>query len=128
MLDPLLRELARDANFAAFTTQLRNGFPQTSIMWVDCDDDHILINTEVGRKKYTNVLANPKVNVLVWDRTNPYRYIEVRGEVVKRIEGAKARSHIDTLSTKYTGKAYGLPIKTARVLLLIQPLRQRHQG
>ena len=128
MLDPLLEELARGANFAAFTTLLDGGQPQTSIMWVDCDSDHVLINTEVERLKFRNVQLDPRVDVVVWDRDNPYRYVEVRGVVAETVSGSEAREHIDSLSVKYTGKAYANPIGSPRVILKITPSRQRRQG
>lgn len=48
-LDPEIRSLAQAANFAAFTVHLGSGDAMTHVMWVDADDDHILINTEVQR-------------------------------------------------------------------------------
>ena len=44
MLDAAARELAQGKNFAAPTTLLPGGQPSTQVMWVDADDDHILIN------------------------------------------------------------------------------------
>ena len=51
MLDENIKSLAQAKNFAAFTTLLPSGQPMTHVMWVDADDEHILINTEVGRQK-----------------------------------------------------------------------------
>jgi hypothetical protein len=31
---------------------LRSGRPMTHVMWVDADEDHILINTEAHRAKF----------------------------------------------------------------------------
>ena len=38
-------------------------------MWVDADDDHVLINTEVHRAKYKAISANPNVTVTIWGST-----------------------------------------------------------
>ena len=54
-LHPKVIELARGDNFGALTTLLPDGHPQTQVMWVDADDEHLLINTEVHRQKFTNV-------------------------------------------------------------------------
>jgi PPOX class probable F420-dependent enzyme len=81
-LHPKVVELARGKNFAALTTLLPDGHPQTQVMWVDADDDHLLINTEVHRQKYKNVERDPRVTLTVWDREDLYRFVEVRGEVV----------------------------------------------
>ena len=55
MLDENIKSLAQAKNFAAFTTLLPGGQPMTHVMWVDADDEHILINTEVDRQKARNV-------------------------------------------------------------------------
>jgi PPOX class probable F420-dependent enzyme len=128
MLDSTARDLAQGKNFAAFTTLLPSGQPSTHVMWVDADDEHILINTETGRQKYANVERDPRVAVTVIDSESPYRYVEVRGRVVGKVTGAEARQHIDSLSEKYMGGPYSMPIATERVILQIEPERVRIQG
>jgi PPOX class probable F420-dependent enzyme len=125
VLDPAARKLAKDPNFAAFTTLLPDGHPMTHIMWVDCDDEHVLINTERHRQKAKNVRRDPRVTVTIWDQDEPYRYAEVRGEVTETVAGPEARAHIDSLSMKYYGHEYRNQIQSERVLLRIKPLRQR---
>ena len=124
MLDPKIRDLCRAKNFATLTTLFADGAPQTNVMWVDCDDDHILINTEVHRAKARNVSADPRVSVVIWEAGNPYSYAEVRGRVVESITGDSARAHIDSLSQRYTGVDYANPIQSERVILRIAPDRQ----
>ncbi len=128
MLDERARDLARGNNFAAFTTLLPDGAPSTHVMWVDADDEHVLINTEVGRQKYRNVVQDPRVVVTVIDAETPYRYAEVRGRVTRIVTGEEARHHIDTVSEKYTGGPYANPIQTERVILEITPERVRYNG
>jgi PPOX class probable F420-dependent enzyme len=123
MLDQTVRDLASGPNFAAFTTLMPSGHPQTHVMWVGCDDDHVLINTEVHRQKYRNVTADPRVTVTIIDAGNPYHYAEVRGRVVGTITGERARAHIDELSMKYRGAPYAAAIKSERVVLQIEPER-----
>ncbi len=64
-----------------------------------------MVNTEVHRQKYKNVERDPRVTLTTRDEQNPYRYAEVRGQVVETV-GAGARDHIDELSQKYTGGDY----------------------
>jgi PPOX class probable F420-dependent enzyme len=123
MLDDAVRALASGPNFAALTTLMASGQPQTHVMWVGCDDDHVLINTEVHRQKYRNVARDPRVTVAIIDVTNPYSYAEVRGRVVETVTGDEARAHIDELSVKYTGKPYANPVQSERVILRIAPDR-----
>jgi PPOX class probable F420-dependent enzyme len=125
MLEEGVRQLARGRNFAAFTTLLPDGRPMTHVMWVDCDDDHVLINTESHRQKAKNIRRDPRVTVTIWDRDDPYHYAEVRGEVVETVAGPEARAHIDSLSLKYYGHEYRNRIQSQRLLLRIKPLRQR---
>ncbi len=112
------------------TTLLPDGQPQSSIVWVDYDGEHILINTTLERRKGRNMQANPKVTVLVIDPKNGSRWIEVRGRVVEITqEGAEA--HADKLTQLYDGKQhfYGdiYPVeqkyKETRVIVRIEPLK-----
>ncbi len=128
MLDPAIRELAKGKNFAAITTMTSAGRPMTHLIWVDADDDHLLFNTEVERAKFKAVEHDPRVSVVIWDASNPYRYAEVRGRVVATDSGPKARAHIDELAQKYTGGPYANPIGSDRVILEVEPDRQRLQG
>lgn len=125
MLDDKVRRLAREANFATITTLLADGDPATHVMWIDCDDDHLLINTETGRAKFRNVQRDPRVSVVIWDHDDAYSYVEVRGRVVESVAGPDARRHIDELSQKYHGKPYSNRIETERVILKVAPDRQR---
>lgn len=121
-LDPDLKTLATGKNFAALSTLLADGQPQTQVMWVHADDDHLIINTEIHRAKYKNTARDPRVTVTVMDAENPYRYVEARGRVVGEIRGAEARANIDELSRKYGGSDYPADaIQTERIVLKIAP-------
>jgi PPOX class probable F420-dependent enzyme len=125
MLDPVIRDLARGKNFGAISFHFANGSIGTHPMWVDADDDHVLINTEVHRTKYKAIQANPNVTVTVWSSENPYAYAEVRGKVTSEVRGPEARAGIDALARKYTGSDYKPEIQSERVILQITPDRQR---
>ncbi len=128
MFDDAAKELLTGKNFAAVSTLLPGGQPSTHMMWVDADDEHVLINTEVERQKYRNIRHDPRVAVMVFDAANPYRYAEIRGRVVGTVTGTEAREHIDQLSEKYTGKPYGNPIGSERVIIQVEAERVRSQG
>src|SRR3712207_9522983 len=102
-LHPSVLELARGQNFAALTTLLPSGHPQTQVMWVDADDKHLLINTEVHRQKFRNVERDPRVTIMIWEMEDPYRFVEVRGEVVEKMRGPEARAHIDEIGKRRVG-------------------------
>jgi PPOX class probable F420-dependent enzyme len=124
-LDTSVRDYAQAANFAVLTVHLPSGAAMSHVMWVDADDDHVLINTEVHRDKFRAVERDPRVTVLVWQRDNPYSYAEIRGRVVATVTGPEARAHIDALSRKYRGQDYDPDnITSERVILKIAPDKQ----
>ncbi len=115
--------MATAKNFAMLTTLRPDGHPATQVMWVDADDECILINTEKHRRKYRNVRNDPRVTVTLWQLENPYEYIEIRGVVEEFIEGEVARQHIDKLAQRYFGRPYdATQIESERVILRIRPL------
>jgi PPOX class probable F420-dependent enzyme len=123
LLDERTIELATGKNFAVFTTLRPDGHPASQVMWVDADADHLLINTEVHRRKFRNVLADPRVTVTIWQADNPYEYREIRGVVDEIVRGEPARDHIDRLALRYFGRLYDPDeIESERVILRIRPL------
>lgn len=128
-LDPAIQELAQAANFAALTVHLESGAMMTHVMWVDADDDHILLNTEIHRVKFRMVERDPRVTVIVWVKDDPYRFAEVRGRVVDKVIGPAAEAHIEALAHLYTGAHHETRIRNAdhleRVILKIAPEVQR---
>ena len=116
--------MASGRNFAVLTTLMEDGTPQSHVMWVDHDDEHILINTEIHRQKYRNIRRDPRATVTILDADSGYSYSEIRGTVVDEVGGAEARRHIDELSHRYFGKPYSNPIQSERVILKIRPDRE----
>ncbi len=126
MLEAKTVEMATGKNFATFTTLRPDGQPSSQVMWVDCDDECLLINTEKHRRKFRNVQNDPRVVVTMWKLEDPYTYIEVRGHVIEIIEGLPARRHADTLAMRYFGRPYDPDqIESERVILRIRPLAKR---
>ncbi|HLM29475.1 MAG TPA: TIGR03618 family F420-dependent PPOX class oxidoreductase [Acidimicrobiales bacterium] len=126
MLDQTIRTLAATGqNFAAVTTLLPDGTPMTQPLWVDADDEHLLLNTEVHRQKFRNVSRDPRITIAIWDPSQPYNYVEVRGEVIETITGPEARSHIDQLSQRYMGRDYPGQIESERVILKVAPTKRQ---
>ncbi len=128
MLDPKIRDLARDRNFCTISVRLPHGDIATHVMWVDATDDHVLVNTEVHRAKYRAIQADPRVTVMVWRLDDPYVYAEVRGVVDSEVRGVEARAHIDALAQRYSGTDYAGEIRSERVILRIAPTRTLMRG
>jgi PPOX class probable F420-dependent enzyme len=83
-----------------FTTIGGDGQPQSSLVWVDVDGACARINTTLERQKGRNLLANPKVSLLVVDPDNTARYIQIRGDA--ELVTAGALDHLDALTRTYT--------------------------
>jgi PPOX class probable F420-dependent enzyme len=125
MLDPEIRELAQGKNFAALTVLPSDGHPMTHVMWIDADDHHLLINTELGRAKAIAMDNDPRVTVAIWDTNDPYHYAEVRGRIVDSFTGEDAEAHIHKLNAKYVGGPYEFGPADLRIVYRVEPLRQR---
>jgi PPOX class probable F420-dependent enzyme len=97
------RDLFQQKAFAAFTTVMPDGAPQTTPVWVDFQNGEIWVNSAVGRQKDRNVRRDPRVALAIVDPDNPYRYVEVRGRV-REITQEGADAHIDAMARKYLGQ------------------------
>jgi PPOX class probable F420-dependent enzyme len=83
-----------------FTTMLPDGQPQSSLVWVDYDGTCARVNTTLERRKGRDLLANPRVTLLVVDPDDTSRFVQVRGDAELVIEGAE--EHLDELTRRYT--------------------------
>jgi PPOX class probable F420-dependent enzyme len=94
-LDLLTRPLC-----GVFTTMGTDGQPQSSLVWVDYDGQCARVNTTLERQKGRNVLADPRVSLLVVDPDDTARFTQIRGEVELVTDGAIA--HLDALTRRFT--------------------------
>ena len=82
------------------TTMGPDGQPQSSLVWVDVEHGAAVVNTTLERQKGRNILADPKVSLLVVDPDDTSRYIQIRGDAELASEGAL--DHLDAMTRKYT--------------------------
>ena len=82
------------------TTMGADGQPQSSLVWVDHDGTCARVNTSLERQKGRNLLADPRVSLLVVDPDNTARFIQVRGDAELVTDGAL--EHLDELTRRYT--------------------------
>ena len=82
------------------TTMLPGGQPQSSLVWVDHDGLCACFNSTLERQKGRNLLANPRLSLLVVDPDNTGRFIQIRGDAELVTEGAL--DHLDVLTRRYT--------------------------
>ncbi|MCC7106565.1 MAG: PPOX class F420-dependent oxidoreductase [Chloroflexi bacterium] len=101
-LSPDVQALLRNGSFASLATLMPDGSPQSTVIWIDTDGEHIVFNTAEGRQKPRNLRRDPRVAISVVDKDNPYKQAWFRGRVVEMTtEGADA--HIDLLAKRYLG-------------------------
>ncbi|MDA2934696.1 PPOX class F420-dependent oxidoreductase [Acidobacteria bacterium AH-259-D05] len=86
--------------FAHLATLMPDGRPQVTPVWCEFDGTHVLVNSAQGRQKDRNMRRDPRVSLSIADPDNPYRYLEVRGEVVE-VQEDTALEHINKLAKKY---------------------------
>ena len=96
-------DLFQKKAFAHLATLMPGGQPQVTPVWVDFDGRYVLINTAEGRQKDKNLQRDKRVALSIIDPDNPYRYLEVRGQVTDRSHNG-ADAHIDAMAKKYLGK------------------------
>lgn len=99
----LLDLLATKVSFAHLATTMANGAPQVTPVWFSFDGSHLLLNSAKGRLKDRNMRARPAVAVSILDPENPYRYLQLMGQIVDVTE-AGGDAHIDALAKKYLGQ------------------------
>ncbi|MFZ0322649.1 MAG: PPOX class F420-dependent oxidoreductase [Actinomycetes bacterium] len=89
------------AQFATLATLEPDGRPQLSVVWIKRDGDDVLVSTVKGRRKHRNLERDARATVLVYDKDDPYHYVELRGTTTMADEGG--RQLIDDLCQKYRG-------------------------
>jgi PPOX class probable F420-dependent enzyme len=119
VLDPVVRALAEARSTVTLATLMPGGQPHTSLVWAHADRDHLLIGTNKARQKYRNVVADPRVSVVIIDPDNWRRYVEVRGQVTAIETGPPALALVETTFTKWTGSPAPIAVQAERVLLRI---------
>ncbi len=121
-LDDKARKLIQGKNFGHLATIRWDGSPHVTPVWVDLDNDQVLVNTSEGRVKERNVRRDDRVAISIADQENPYEYVQIRGHVAE-VTRDGADEHIDKMAKKYVGEDK-YPWRTPdekRVILRIKP-------
>lgn len=94
-LDLLTRPIS-----GVLTTVASDGQPRSSLVWADHDGTCARINTSLERHKGQDLVADPRLSLLVVDPANAGRFIQIRG--VAEMTTAGALQHLDALTRQYT--------------------------
>jgi PPOX class probable F420-dependent enzyme len=65
LLNRTVRHILDGPHLSVLATVDPNGKPQTSVIFVKRDGNHILFSTIKGRRKTTNMSRDPRVNLLI---------------------------------------------------------------
>jgi PPOX class probable F420-dependent enzyme len=79
-----------------------HGEPQNNPVWFDWDGEHLKFSQTKTRQKYQNLNRDGHIALSIVDPENPYRYLKIRGEVV-RIEEDPDLDFITFMAKKYLG-------------------------
>lgn len=112
-----------DGQVATFGTIDPDGRPQLTLVWFLAEDDGTLaLSLNVTRQKVKNLRRNQACSLVLLDPSNPYRYIEVRGD-------AELEPDDDYSFAKKVGQKYGADVKSfdqpgdTRVKVTLRPTR-----
>jgi PPOX class probable F420-dependent enzyme len=100
-----LLDLVTTNNLAHVTSIRSDGGVATYPMWIDWDGEHIITSSPIGSRKGENWRRNPNASVSVVDRSDPWRYVIVRGRVTE-MKPDENLEFIDKMSMRYMGMAY----------------------
>jgi PPOX class probable F420-dependent enzyme len=96
------RQFLENPFVGVVTTLQPDGMPQSTVVWVDVDDEGVSVNTAYGRVKPRNLERDPRLSLVVVDPNDPYRWFKLSGTGTLVDDGADEQ--IDRLSKKYTGR------------------------
>ena len=97
-----------------------DGSPHVVPVWVDREgESDLTFFMTAGSRKDRNLSREPRAALSTTTPGNPLDMATVRGEVVERIEGARAVEIADRLSRKYSGHDYEL--RSGLVAFVLRP-------
>ena len=93
----------RERVFAHIATLMRDGSPQSTIVWADTDGTNVVINTSLDRVKLRNMKRDGRVALSISAPGDEQSTLYVRGRVTSITED-EGFVHIDSLAKKYRGQ------------------------
>jgi PPOX class probable F420-dependent enzyme len=123
------REILEAPNYVVLSIPREDGSVQSVVVWAHLDDDHVTLNSAIGRGWPANLQRTKKATVLAMADSNPYEWVAVEGELVEAsTEGAD--DHIDQLAKKYLD-ADSYPYRNEaeqRISFWLRPTRIRYNA
>jgi hypothetical protein len=110
-----------DNEVAALSTIGDDGFPQATMVWFLHQEGRIKLSLNTARKKTRNLQRRPECALLLVDRENPYRYLEIRAR-------AQVDPDDDYALADAVGRKYRTDLRTrdqpgeSRVAVTLEPV------
>jgi PPOX class probable F420-dependent enzyme len=91
-------------------------------VWFLAEGGKVRVSLNTNRQKTRNLENNPACNLFILDVTNPFRYLEVRGDAL--VEPDEDFSFAAKVSAKYSSdvRAYDQPGES-RVVVTVEPAK-----
>ena len=68
-----------EPNVGVVAALREDGTPHQSVVWVDWDGEHVVLNLNNFRAKLEHMRRDPRVSVLTIDRNDPFRRLASKG-------------------------------------------------
>ncbi|MGH2900158.1 MAG: PPOX class F420-dependent oxidoreductase [Solirubrobacteraceae bacterium] len=98
-----------------------DGAPRSSVMWFAWDGDGVRFTHTRTRQKFKNLAHDPRVAFSIRDEANPYRFLEVRGQV-ESIEPDPGAAFYVSLQKRY-GLSFPVHDADVRVVITVRPTK-----
>lgn len=103
MVDSALSSVVREfleppRRYATLATVNRDGGPHQVVVWYLLREDHIVINSRVGRRWPTNALRDPRVSLTVAHEGD---YVTLDGELEPIGDAARGQADIAEMAHQY---------------------------
>lgn len=108
-----------EPNVAVVAALREDGTAHQTVVWIDWDGEHVLLNLNTFRAKLDHLQRDPRVSILVLDRDDPFRWLGLEG-VVAEITPDGAYEHIVRQAGVYFNRhSYELQPGEQRILVRI---------
>ena len=100
-----------------------DGTVQVNPMWFEFDGEHVRFTHTNYRQKYRNLQHNPSMALSILDPDDPFRYLEVAGELVEVVPDPEGAFYV-RLQNRYGDPSTRPPRdKADRVILVMSITR-----
>jgi PPOX class probable F420-dependent enzyme len=122
VLTDQIRAVIDAPEFLTMATMDADGTAELSVVWAKTDGDDVLVSTTTNRRKYHNVIRDPRVSLLAFPKEQPYVYVSIQGTATTTTDGGSEL--IQELSHRYSGGPYTFDGPDAvRVVIRITPAK-----